>query len=98
MSSPVAVIGPTRPAPKPRITTLRPRYTRFVGLMKIILPAAAAALLGLVVVWPRLSPHRDKMAVDFSQPDATRVDTLSIRNPKYYGTDQRNLPFTVTAD
>jgi lipopolysaccharide export system protein LptC len=90
-------IGPRRRPPAPR-TVLRPRYSRFVGLMKIILPAVAAAMLGLVVVWPRLSPHRDRVAIDYSQPDATRVDTLSIRNPRYFGTDEKNLPFTVTAD
>ena len=100
MSSPVAIIEPVGPVRRPLRgrTELRQRYSRFVGMMKIILPAVAAALLGLVVVWPRLAPHRDRTAVDFSQPDAARVDTLSIRNPKYYGTDQKNLPFTVTAD
>ena len=100
MNSPVAIIEPTGSARRPLRgrTVLRQRYSRFVGLMKIILPAVAAALLGLVVVWPRISPHRERTAVDFSQPDAARVDTLSIRNPKYYGTDQKNVPFTVTAD
>jgi lipopolysaccharide export system protein LptC len=100
MSSPIVAIGPVRPPRPPRSRTplLRQRYSRFVGLMKVILPAVAAALLGLVVVWPRLTPHRERMNVDFSQPDAARVDALSIRNPKYYGTDQGNLPFTVTAD
>jgi len=100
MRSPVVVIGPVLPPRPPRSRTpaLRQRYSRFVNLMKVILPAVAAALLGLVVIWPRLSPHHERAGVDITQPDAARVDTLSIRNPKYYGTDQRNMPFTVTAD
>jgi lipopolysaccharide export system protein LptC len=97
---PIAVIGavtrPLRPPPAPR--ALRPRYSRFVGLMKVVLPAVAAALLGLLVVWPRLSPQRQAPTVAFSQPDEARVDNLSVHNPKYYGTDEKNLPFTVTAD
>lgn len=97
---PIAVIEPAgrlqRPPQPPR--ALRPRYSRFVGLMKVVLPAVAAALLGLLIVWPRLSPQRQASTVSLSQPDAARVDNLSVRNPKYYGTDEKNLPFTVTAD
>ncbi|HEY1723259.1 MAG TPA: LPS export ABC transporter periplasmic protein LptC [Magnetospirillaceae bacterium] len=97
---PIAILGPAgrphRMPPQPR--ALKARYSRFVGLMKVVLPAVAAALLGLLIVWPRLSPQHEATTVGFTQPDAARVDNLSIRNPKYYGTDEKNLPFTVTAD
>lgn len=97
---PIAVlesaVRPVRPPRPPR--GLRPRYSRFVGLMKVVLPAVAAALLGLLVVWPRLSPQSEVATVGFVRPDTARVDNLSVRNPKYYGTDEKNLPFTVTAD
>jgi len=97
----LAAIGPSGPVrrapPAPR--ALRPRYSRFVGLMKVMLPAVAASLLGLLVVWPSLSPaHRERLAAGQPRVDAARFDTLSIRNPRYYGTDDKNLPFTVTAD
>ncbi len=97
---PIAIIEPAgRPHLLPQPSrALRPRYTRFVSLMKVVLPAVAAAMLGLLIVWPRLSPQRETTTVGFSQPDAARVDNLSVRNPKYYGTDEKNLPFTVTAD
>ncbi len=65
--------------------------------MKVVLPAGAAALLGLLVVWPRLSTHPEREAVSFAQREA-RVDDLSVRNPHYFGTDEQNLPWTVTAE
>jgi len=90
--------GPQRRAPA-AVRALRPHYSRFVGLMKVILPAVAAALLGLLVVWPRLAPsHNDRLQAGMARGDGTRIDTSSIRNPRYYGTDEKNLPFTVTAD
>ena len=100
MSAPIAVMQPAGPPRRPRAGgyRLRPRYSRFVGMMKVVLPAAAAALLGLLVAWPSLSPRGERAAVGFSQHDATRIDTLSVRNPRYYGTDEKNLPFTITAD
>ncbi len=96
--------GIARPAATPRrprgpvASRLVVRYSRFVGLMKITLPAIAAALLVLLVFWPRLMPHTDRVPVGFARTDAAKVDTLSIRNPRYFGTDDSNRPFTVTAD
>jgi lipopolysaccharide export system protein LptC len=97
---PIAILEPAgraHPLPRPP-RALRPRYSRFVGLMKVVLPAVAAALLGLLIVWPRLSPQHQPAAVGFAQPSSAQVDALSIRNPRYYGTDEKNLPFTVTAE
>lgn len=73
-------------------------YSRFVGLMKLALPATAAALLGLIVVWPRLAPRDEAFQVAFANFNAKSIDTQSMINPRYYGTDDKNLPFTVTAD
>jgi lipopolysaccharide export system protein LptC len=73
-------------------------YSRFVGMMKLMLPAMAAALLGLVVAWPKLAPRDEEFQLAFANFDLKTVDTLSMQNPHYYGTDNKNLPFTVTAD
>lgn len=73
------------------------RYSRFVGLMKVMLPAIAAALLGLVVVWPKLAPRDSAFRDAFAGFNMKTVDTLSMQNPRYYGTDNKNLPFAVTA-
>lgn len=73
-------------------------YSRFVGLMKVVLPATAAALLGLIVAWPRLAPRDQAFQIAFANFNVKTVDTLSMTNPRYFGTDNKNMPFTVTAD
>lgn len=73
-------------------------YSRFVSLMKLALPATAAALLGLIIVWPRLAPRDEEFQVAFANFNAKSIDTQSMINPRYYGTDDKNLPYTVTAD
>lgn len=73
------------------------RYSRFVGLMKVMLPAFAAALLGLVLVWPKVATRDSSFVRAFADFNVKAVDTLSMKNPRYYGTDNKNLPFTVTA-
>jgi lipopolysaccharide export system protein LptC len=73
------------------------RYSRFVGFMKVLLPAIGAALFGLIVLWPQLSQRIDRGAISFSHVDLARADTMSMQNPRYFGTDNKNLPFTLTA-
>jgi lipopolysaccharide export system protein LptC len=73
-------------------------YSRFVGLMKLALPATAAALLGLLIVWPRLAPRDEEFQIAFANFNAKGIDTQSMVNPRYFGTDDKNQPFTVTAE
>lgn len=73
------------------------RYSRFVNLMKRLLPAMAAAILGLLVVWPKLQVASFSVG-GLPRLNTKNVDTLSMLNPHYYGTDEKNLPFTITAD
>ncbi|MBF0268320.1 MAG: LPS export ABC transporter periplasmic protein LptC [Alphaproteobacteria bacterium] len=80
------------------IKTRDPSYTRFVGMMKIILPAVAALVLGLVLIWPQIVGKDERFRVSFSNINTKDVDTLSMVNARYFGTDKDNQPFTVTAD
>jgi lipopolysaccharide export system protein LptC len=74
-------------------------YSRFVGMMKLALPATAVALLGLLIVWPKLAPRDEEFRVAFANFKATQgIDTQSMVNPRYFGTDDKNQPFTVTAE
>jgi len=73
-------------------------YSRFVGLMKLALPATAAALLGLLMAWPRLVPKTEEFQVAFANFNAKSIDTQSMLNPRYFGTDDKNQPFTLTAE
>lgn len=72
------------------------RYSTFVGFMRYALPAVAALLLGLVVIWPLVSGREDGFRITFS--DAEGVDSsLRMRNARFIGTDDQNQPFTITA-
>lgn len=90
--------GISRNAGHKRTRSMLARYSRFVGLMKIALPAVAAALLGLVVIWPKVAPRDDVFRAAFANFNIKSVDTQSMQNPHYYGTDNQNTPFSVTAN
>ena len=96
-----------RPPPPPRRRREREhparmpahrRYSRFVGMMKVVLPATAVVLLGLVVAWPRLTTTEDRFQVGFSDLRSSSVQNLSMVNARFFGVNKRNQPFTVTAD
>ena len=70
------------------------RYSGFVGLMRYLLPAMAAALLGLVVAWPLVSGGQEGFRVPLSE-DAEIDGRLTMINASYQGTDNRNRPFAV---
>ncbi|MFQ5957944.1 MAG: LPS export ABC transporter periplasmic protein LptC [Alphaproteobacteria bacterium] len=74
------------------------RYSRFVGLMKVVLPMSAAALAALVVAWPYLEGRDSGMPLSFANVEATTAEALFMRNARYFGSDDRDQPFTVTAD
>ena len=74
------------------------RYSRFVGLLKVVLPALAVVLLGLVIAWPRLTSTDDRFQLSFSALSPSSVESLSMVNARFFGINKRNQPFTVTAD
>lgn len=94
---------PTKPpaatpgaAPPPRLS-LRDRYSIFVGLMKIVLPAMAAALVLLVVVWPQLNVETG-FRVGVSDLSLEDAESLTMLNPRFDGSDANNQPYRLTAD
>jgi lipopolysaccharide export system protein LptC len=74
------------------------RYSRFVGIMKIALPCAAALLLGLVMAWPKLTQEDGRFQIGFAKLPSKEVETLSMKNARYFGVDETNRPFAVTSD
>lgn len=87
-----------RPPDHPAGAQAHRRYSRFVGIMKVLLPSLAVVLLGLVVAWPRLSSDEDRFQIGFANISPQAVENLQMVNARYYGIDNRNHPFTVTAD
>jgi lipopolysaccharide export system protein LptC len=82
------------PAPPPRLSG-RNSYSIFVGFMKVLLPALAVALILLVVVWPQLSQDDSRFRIRVSDISLEQADSL---NARFEGVDDRNQPFTLTAD
>ncbi len=95
----------TSPAPRTRLDQWQQRerpaaattvgYSRFVRIMKVMLPLVACSLIVLVVIYS--SKGRDTkvgiVATDIASVDKDR----QLVNPKLTGTDGRGQPFTVTA-
>jgi len=81
----------------PRLS-LRDRYSIFVGFMKIMLPALAAALILLVVAWPHISGERDKFQLSVANIGADQLENPSMLNARFDGIDQDNQPYSLTAD
>jgi lipopolysaccharide export system protein LptC len=73
-------------------------YSRFVSLMKFILPAGAAALLLLVVAWPRLQAAFDRLRLTFTRLDLSEARDLRMVNARFSGIDKQHRPYVLTAD
>jgi lipopolysaccharide export system protein LptC len=97
----------TSPAPRTRLDQWQNRtrpdagttlgYSRFVRIMKVMLPLIASSLIVLVVVYS--SGGRDagrKIAIEGQRIDDITNDRQLV-SPKLTGTDGRGQPFTVTA-
>ena len=94
--------GPQPPfgaaGPRPRGAAVRRSvtpYSRFVGLMKILLPLVAVGLLAAVLVWPSLESRREQ-AFSYASVEI-RSDGLEMLAPVLTGTDDKGHPFTMTA-
>lgn len=81
---------------RPRWSTAR--YSRFVGVMKVVLPTIALLLVCMVAVWPYLEPDDFRFRIGFSKLDLTDAGDPSAINPRFLGTDKQNQIYSVTAD
>ena len=72
-------------------------YSRFVGLMKLVLPTAAGILILMIVIWPHFEEKPDGFRL---RPSNLLLETAGgqmLVNARYTGTDRRDNPFTITA-
>ncbi len=80
----------------------RPRdlkwYSRFVQMMKVLLPAVAALLIVLILVWPYLRSEDLSFRLSFAALTANETEDPSMVNPRYLGIDGENQAFSITAD
>lgn len=74
------------------------RYSRMVLWLKILMPAAALALLLLVAAWPRLESAIERLHFNPPRLDLSQARDLRMVNARFSGIDRHDRPFTVTAD
>ncbi len=74
------------------------RYSRFVGLMRIVLPSVAAVLVALVVAWPQFHGVREGFRIEIARLKLPFSGGQHLSNARFTGVDRRNRPYTVTAD
>lgn len=88
--------GPALSSPGPAVPRRAGRsYSRFVGLMKIVLPLVSIGLLGAVLLWPTLE-SRTQMALSYDNVQV-RADGLEMIAPVLTGADNNGRPYNVTA-
>jgi lipopolysaccharide export system protein LptC len=73
-------------------------YSRFVSLLKVVLPAVAVALAGLVLFWPQLNPLDNRFRLKPVQVSIDDLENLRMVSPRFMGVDAKNEPFSITAD
>ncbi|MCS6854516.1 MAG: LPS export ABC transporter periplasmic protein LptC [Elioraea sp.] len=109
----IAVTGPTRPTPAPtrrgRVPSLRARTVvpdagaiarrrLVVGVLKRALPLAALAALALTLAWPQITGSEDRMRMAYRKPTEALPDSARVLDARYTGRDERDRPFTLTAE
>ena len=75
------------------------RYSKFVGYMRIGLPVVAVILVLLVFVLPYFMGNDERFRVGTATTPLTEaaVDALSMVNARYFGTDKKGQPYSLTA-
>ncbi len=74
------------------------RRTRTVRLIKLLLPAVAAALIGLLIVLPGLQERSGEFQLNITKPKAGELEKLHMENTVFYITDDANRVNNFTAE
>ena len=75
----------------------RSRHSRYVAVLKILLPSLAVGLILLLVVWSQMSLDEKRFHIGLTDLAPQEIDTVNVVNARYEGIDKQNRPFTVTA-
>ncbi|MEA2783033.1 MAG: lipopolysaccharide export system protein LptC [Rhodospirillaceae bacterium] len=84
---------PRRPLP-PHLL----RHSRMVAAMRLVLPALAAVLLGLLALWSKFGLDGNRLLLDVRSAGRTTIDSMTMSNPHFEGIDEKKRPFNVTAE
>lgn len=73
-------------------------YSRFVGIAKLLLLTLATGLIVLLVVWSRVNMDETRLRIGVTEFAPEDVDSLNMVNPRFEGIDDKNRPFSITAE
>lgn len=85
-----------RPPQHEQVAASVTQYSKFVQIMKIALPVAAGVLLLVVLGLPLLRQQEERIRVAPAKDANGR--SLAMTNARYFGTDDKGQPYSVTAD
>lgn len=66
------------------------KHTRFVRMAKLLLPSAAAILLGMLLLFPSLKKDSRDFKLDITRPRQGELEKLHVENTVIYITDKNN--------
>lgn len=75
-----------------------PSYGRLVQFLKVLLPTLALVLVTLVVTWPVLTEQMRQVTASLSLSGDEKPGSMQITNARYTSLDDKEQPFTLTAD
>lgn len=73
------------------------RYTRFVGLMRFLLPTIALFLTGLVVLWPQIVGSIGTIMPMLAGERFAGAEAMLMEKPRYVGQTENSEPYEVVA-
>ena len=82
----------------PRGVIVSERYSRFVGMMKLVLPVSAAVLILAVVGWPYISGRDEGTPLSFTTMGPGLDESVLMTNARFTGADDKDQPYTLTAE
>jgi lipopolysaccharide export system protein LptC len=73
-------------------------YRRRLGLLRLVMPLAVAALIAVVVAWPMFNRPDNSFRLGFADREFEVTGRDEMLSPKFISTDSKNQPYTVTAE
>jgi len=73
-------------------------YTRFLTILKFLLPTVAIALVAVVVFWSHLRPSVDRFRLGSAVFREFEDDEHAMIHARYVGVDRKGQPFSITSE
>ncbi len=70
---------------------------RLTGMLKLLLPAIAVAIIGLTFAWSQLMPEKGKFRLGEASIANVGVEGVVMENPRYHGVDSQNHAYQISA-